>query len=56
MDPVDEGLKWGLLLLCWLGLLLAGGAAVEMVLHWRERGWIRRLRGIENGREAQRRS
>jgi hypothetical protein len=54
MDPIDEGVKWGLLLMLWIGLLVAGGAVVEMMLHWRDRGWIRRLRNIEDGRERQR--
>jgi hypothetical protein len=55
MDPIDEGLKWGLLLMLWLLLLGAGGAVIEMLTHWRSRNWIRRLRGMENGRDAQRR-
>lgn len=49
-----EGMGWLVLLIGWLSLLAIGGAIIEMLTHWRARSWIRRLRGIERGREEQR--
>lgn len=50
-----EGMGWLALLVGWLALLAIGGAIIEGSRYWRSRHWIRRLRGIESGREAQRR-
>jgi hypothetical protein len=49
-----EAASWLLLLTCWLVLLVVGGAIINGVFGMRDRKWIRRLRGIESGRAAQR--
>jgi hypothetical protein len=49
-----EAMQWLALLLIWLAALIGLGYAYEGLTGWKDREWIRRLRGIEKGRREQR--
>ena len=48
-------MEWLVLLVIWMSALAIGGAVIELVIERKSRRWVRRLRGLEAGREAQRR-
>jgi hypothetical protein len=48
-------MAWLAVFLVIMGPLILGALVVECTRSWRDRIWIRRLRNIQAGRDAQRR-